>query len=61
MRLDERSIETLRSGGIAELDDSLPRALLWSAAWDMTRDGELPTRDYLALSSPASTARPTSA
>ncbi len=49
VRLDEHSIATLRSGGIAELDDSLPRALLWSAAWDMTRDGELPTRDYLAL------------
>ena len=49
MRLDERSIETLRTGGIAELDESLPRALLWSATWDMTRDGELPTRDYVAL------------
>ena len=49
VRLDDHSIETLRSGGIAELDESLPRALLWSAAWDMTRDGELATRDYLAL------------
>ena len=41
LRLDEHSIATLRAGGIAELDESLPRALLWSAAWDMTRDGEL--------------------
>ena len=49
LRLDERSLRTLRDGGIARLADSLPRALCWSAAWDMTRDGELATRDYLAL------------
>jgi aminopeptidase N len=48
-RLDDRSFATLRSGGIARLVDSLPRALAWSAAWDMTRDGELPTRDYVSL------------
>jgi aminopeptidase N len=49
LRLDEHSLATLRSGAIAKLTDSLPRALCWSAAWDMTRDGELATRDYLAL------------
>jgi aminopeptidase N len=49
LRLDEHSLATLRAGGIAKLADSLPRALAWSAAWDMTRDGELATRDYLAL------------
>ncbi len=49
LRLDERSLQTLRGGGIAKLADSLPRALAWSAAWDMTRDGELAARDYLAL------------
>jgi aminopeptidase N len=49
LRLDPRSLQTLRDGGIARLSDSLPRALAWSAAWDMTRDGELPTRDYVAL------------
>jgi aminopeptidase N len=49
LRLDEHSLTTLRNGGIAKLADSLPRALAWSAAWDMTRDGELATRDYLAL------------
>jgi aminopeptidase N len=42
-------VATLRSGAFAKLTESLPRALLWSAAWDMTRDGELATRDYLAL------------
>ncbi|MGH8959876.1 MAG: aminopeptidase N [Jatrophihabitantaceae bacterium] len=49
LRLDEHSLHTLRSGGIAKVTDSLPRALAWSAAWDMTRDGELSTRDYLDL------------
>ncbi len=49
LRLDERSLRTLTTGGIARLDESLPRALAWSAAWDMTRDGELATRDYVAL------------
>jgi aminopeptidase N len=49
LRLDEHSLATLRNGGIAKLVDSMPRALAWSAAWDMTRDGELATRDYVAL------------
>ncbi len=48
-RLDDGSLETLRTGGIAKLESPLARALCWSAAWDMTRDGELATRDYLAL------------
>ncbi|GII55601.1 aminopeptidase [Planotetraspora thailandica] len=49
VRLDSRSLETLVNGGIAAFQDSLPRALCWSAAWDMTRDGEMATRDYVAL------------
>ncbi|MEO9139499.1 MAG: aminopeptidase N [Jatrophihabitans sp.] len=48
-RLDDVSLATLRSGGIAKLESSLARALCWSAAWDMTRDGEMATRDYVAL------------
>jgi aminopeptidase N len=48
-RLDDKSLATLRAGGIAKLDDSLARALAWGAAWDMTRDGELAARDYVAL------------
>ena len=43
------SLRTLRTGGIARLAESLPRALCWWAAWDMTRDAELATRDYVAL------------
>ena len=49
LRLDEESVHTLHSGGIAKLESPLARALCWSAAWDMTRDGELATRDYIAL------------
>jgi aminopeptidase N len=49
MRLDPQSLAFLRSGGIEKLSESLPRALCWSAAWDMTRDGELPAREYVGL------------
>jgi aminopeptidase N len=49
LRLDDVSLRTLRSGGIAKLDSPLARTLCWSAAWDMTRDGELATHDYVAL------------
>uniref|UniRef100_UPI000DE57273 aminopeptidase N n=1 Tax=Nonomuraea lactucae TaxID=2249762 RepID=UPI000DE57273 len=49
IRLDERSLRTLVDGGIAAFTESLPRALCWSAAWDMTRDGEMSTRDYVSL------------
>ncbi|MEU3572686.1 aminopeptidase N [Kitasatospora sp. NPDC036755] len=48
IRLDEDSmaVVTEHLGGFT---DSLPRALCWASAWDMTRDGELAARDYLAL------------
>jgi len=49
IRLDERSLRTLVEGGIGAFTESLPRALCWSAAWDMTRDGEMSTRDYVRL------------
>ncbi|WP_214325533.1 aminopeptidase N [Nonomuraea sediminis] len=49
VRLDERSLRTLVEGGITAFTESLPRALSWSAAWDMTRDGEMSTRDYVKL------------
>ncbi|MEU5953864.1 aminopeptidase N [Streptomyces sp. NPDC047525] len=34
---------------IGDFEASLPRALSWASAWDMTRDAELPTREYLSL------------
>ncbi|WP_019630279.1 aminopeptidase N [Actinomadura atramentaria] len=48
VRLDEHSLRTLVEG-IGDIRDGLPRALCWSAAWDMTRDAEMATRDYVKL------------
>jgi aminopeptidase N len=48
IRLEPHSLATVRDR-IGELTDSLPRALCWAAAWDMTRDGEMAARDYLRL------------
>jgi aminopeptidase N len=49
LRLDQQSLESLRAGGIVKLESALARVLCWSSAWDMTRDGELATRDYVTL------------
>ena len=48
IRLDERSRATAIEG-LSRLDDSLARALVWGAAWDMTRDAEMPATDYVEL------------
>jgi aminopeptidase N len=48
IRLDDHSLRTLIDG-IGDIRDSLPRALCWSAAWDMCRDAETATRDYVRL------------
>jgi aminopeptidase N len=48
IRLDERSLATAVHS-MGTLPDSLARALVWGAAWDMTRDAEMSTSDYLAL------------
>jgi aminopeptidase N len=48
IRLDARSLSTL-AGAIATINDPLPAALCWAAAWDMVRDAEFATRDYLSL------------
>ncbi len=48
VRLDHHSLRNaIRDYGA--IDDSLARTLVWMSAWDMTRDGELPTRDWVAL------------
>jgi aminopeptidase N len=46
LRLDERSLATVVNH-IGGFESSLTRALCWTAAWDMVRDAELATRDYL--------------
>ncbi|MET9672761.1 aminopeptidase N [Streptomyces sp. NPDC006482] len=48
VRLDEVSLTNV-TAHLGDFADSLPRALCWASAWDMTRDGELATRDYLEL------------
>jgi aminopeptidase N len=48
VRLDDRSLETLRDS-MGEIRETLPRSLCWSAAWDMTRDAEMSTQDYVSL------------
>jgi aminopeptidase N len=48
VRLDEQSLAVVTEH-LGDFESSLPRALCWASAWDMTRDAELPTRDYLSL------------
>ena len=48
IRLDERSWATATEH-LGDLVDPLPRALVWGAAWDMTRDAEASTGDFLRL------------
>ncbi|WP_404187654.1 aminopeptidase N [Streptomyces tauricus] len=48
VRLDEQSLAFVTEH-LGDFEASLPRALCWASAWDMTRDAELATRDYLSL------------
>jgi aminopeptidase N len=48
IRLDERSLATAIAG-LSQLDDSLARALIWGATWDMTRDAEMRATDFVEL------------
>ncbi|MFD5860492.1 aminopeptidase N [Streptomyces chartreusis] len=48
VRLDEKSLAVVTEH-LGDFEASLPRALCWASSWDMTRDAELATRDYLSL------------
>ncbi|OSC41715.1 aminopeptidase N [Mycobacterium decipiens] len=48
LRLDAESLQTALAR-IADIADPLPRTLVWSAAWEMTREAELRARDFVAL------------
>ena len=48
LRLDEHSLATATEH-LAGFADSLPATLVWSAAWDMARDAELPARTFVDL------------
>ena len=46
LALDERSLETAISR-IGDIAESLPRTLVWSAVWEMTRDAKMRARDFV--------------
>ena len=48
IRLDDESWQTAWSS-VSDIVDPLARALVWGAAWDATRDGEIASRDYVDL------------
>ncbi len=48
IRLDEKSWQTTLDH-LADIQDSLARALLWGAAWDSTRDAEADPKDFINL------------
>ncbi|OBK25192.1 aminopeptidase N [Mycobacterium asiaticum] len=48
LRLDADSLQTALTR-IADIAEPLPRSLVWSAAWEMTREAELRARDFVAL------------
>ena len=48
MALDAASLETATSK-IDAITDPMARSLVWSAAWQMTRNAQMPARDFAAL------------
>jgi len=48
LRLDDRSWQTTLDH-LADVEDSLARALIWGAAWDSTRDAEADPKDFIHL------------
>ncbi|TWS18761.1 aminopeptidase N [Tsukamurella asaccharolytica] len=48
VRLDPASLEVATTR-VADIADSLPRTLVWSAAWEMTRQAKMKARDFVEL------------
>ncbi|MGY5763737.1 aminopeptidase N [Brachybacterium sp. DNPG3] len=48
IRLDEESL-AVATEHLRDIEDPLARTLIWSAAWDMVRDAELPSSRYQEL------------
>jgi aminopeptidase N len=48
LRFDPRSLQTLKTH-LGKISDPLTRALCWAAVWDMHRDGEITTSDFLDI------------
>jgi aminopeptidase N len=48
LRFDDRSITTLKKY-LGRLSDPLARAVTWAAIWDMHRDAQISTADFMAV------------
>jgi aminopeptidase N len=48
VRLDPRSLQAAVDH-VGKIEDPLARMLVWSSAWDMLRDAEMPARQYAAM------------
>jgi aminopeptidase N len=48
LQLDPVSLETAVNR-IGDITESLPRTLVWSAVWEMTRDAAMRARDFVSL------------
>lgn len=48
IRMDEAS-RLVALENLSSIEDSLARTLVWTAAWDATRDGEAPAKDFVKL------------
>jgi len=48
IRFDARSLATLKTH-LGKISDPLTRALCWAAVWDMHRDGEISSHDFLDI------------
>ncbi len=48
LRFDARSLSTLKTH-LGKITDSLTRALCWAAIWDMHRDAEISSKDFLDI------------
>jgi len=49
VRLDDRTLSSIRAGAIPRIDDALARALLWMSILDMNRDAELASGEALSI------------
>ena len=49
LRFDEKSLK-FAAENLYRFDDALARSVIWLAFWDMTRDGELPAKQFIETS-----------
>lgn len=49
LRFDDKSLK-FAADNLYRFDDALARSVIWLAFWDMTRDGELPAKQFIETS-----------